>query len=114
MTSLLLAVSLHVLPSFLAPTYLHNTKSYVCVSHSVVSDAATPWTVAHQAPLFMEFSREEYWSGLPFSPPGDFTDPGIEPTSPSLAGEFFTTAPPGKPYIITCMLKYIECKQAVH
>ena len=71
-------------------------------------------TVAHQAPLFMEFSREEYWSGLPFSPPGDFTDPGIEPTSPSLAGEFFTTAPPGKPYIITCMLKYIECKQAVH
>ena len=62
----------------------------------------------------MEFSREEYWSGLPFSPPGDFTDPGIEPTSPSLAGEFFTTAPPGKPYIITCMLKYIECKQAVH
>ena len=62
----------------------------------------------------MEFSREEYWSGLPFPPPGDFTDPGIEPTPPSLAGEFFTTALPGKPYIITCRLKYTECKQAVH
>ena len=43
----------------------------VCVSHSVVSDSATPWTVAHQAPLSKEFSRQEYWSGLPFpSPPG--------------------------------------------
>ena len=73
----------------------------------------TPWTVAHQAPLSMEFSREEYWSGLSFPPPGDFTDLGIEPTSPSLAGEFFTTAPPGKPYIIACMLKYIGGIQAV-
>ena len=60
----------------------------------------TPWTVAHQAPLSMGFSRQEYWSGLPFPPPGDLPDPGIEPTSSAslaLAGGFFTTEPLGKP-----------------
>ena len=56
----------------------------------------TPWTVAHQAPLSMGFSRQEYWSGLPFPSPGVLSDSGIEPTSPALVGEFFTTAPPGK------------------
>ena len=49
----------------------------------------TPWTVAHQALLFMEFSRQEYWSGLPFPPPGDLPDPGIEPTSLALQVFFF-------------------------
>ena len=57
----------------------------------------TPWTVAHQAPLSMEFSRQEYWSGLPCSPPGDLLYPGIEPASPALARGFFTTEPFGKP-----------------
>ena len=52
----------------------------------------TPWTVAHQAPLFMEFSRQEY-SGLPFPPPGELTDPETEPVSPALAGGFFTIVP---------------------
>ena len=55
----------------------------------------TPWTVAHQAPLSIEFSRQEYWSGLPFPPPGNLPNPGIEPTfliSPALAGGFFTTS----------------------
>ena len=55
---------------------------------------STPLTVARQAPLSMGFSRQEYWSGLPFPPPGDLPDPGIEPvflTSPALAGRFFTT-----------------------
>ena len=54
-----------------------------------------PWTVASQVPLSVEFSRQEYWSGLPFLTPGDLTDPGIEPTSfasPALAGGFFTTS----------------------
>ena len=52
-------------------------------SHSVMSDSfATPWTVAHHAPLPMGFSRQEYWSGLPFLPPGDPLNPGMEPTSP--------------------------------
>ena len=59
---------------------------------------ATPWTVACQAPLSMGFSRQEYWSGLAFPTPGDLLDPGIKPaslTSPTLAGGFFTTVPPG-------------------
>ena len=51
---------------------------------------ATPWTVAHQAPLFMGFSRQEYWSGLPFPSAGDLPNPGIEPESPALADGFFT------------------------
>ena len=53
---------------------------------------ATPWTVAYQVPLSMEFSRQEYWSGVPFPSPGDHPDPGIEPRSPVLAGRFFTTS----------------------
>ena len=57
----------------------------------------TPWTVAHQALLSIGFPRQEYWSGLPFPFPGDLPDPEIEPTSPALAGKFFTTEPPGKP-----------------
>ena len=52
----------------------------------------SPWTVAHQAPLSMGFSRQEYWSALPGPPPGDLPDPGIEPVSPALAGGFFTTS----------------------
>ena len=63
----------------------------------VVSDYfMTPWTVAHQASLSMKFSRQEYWSGLPFSSPGALSDPGIKPVSLALAGRFFTTAPPHK------------------
>ena len=54
----------------------------------------TLWTIAHQFPLSMRFSRHEYWSGLPFPPPGDLPKPGMEPASlksPALAGGFFTT-----------------------
>ena len=60
---------------------------------------ATPWTVAYQAPLSMEFPRQEYWSGLPFPTPGHLPNPEIEPASslsPALAGRFFTTEPLGK------------------
>ena len=63
-------------------------------SPSRVRLSATPWTVAPQPPLSMGFSRQEYWSGLPGPPPGDLPDPGIEPSSPALAGGFFTTEPP--------------------
>ena len=59
--------------------------------------SATLWTVAHQVPLSMGFSRQEYWSGLPLPSPGDLPNPGIKPASPSLAGRFFATEPPGKP-----------------
>ena len=65
-----------------------------------MSNSVTPWTVAHQAPLSIGFSRQKYWSRLPFPPPGDLPDPGIEPASlvsPALAGRFFTTEPPGNP-----------------
>ena len=58
----------------------------------------TPWTVAREVPLSMGFSRQEYESKLPFPSPGDLSDLGIKPASPALAGEFFTTEPPGKPY----------------
>ena len=62
---------------------------------------ATPWTVTSQAPLSMEFSRQEYWSGLPFLPPRDLPIPGREPmslASSALAGRFFTTSTTGTPY----------------
>ena len=59
----------------------------------------TPWTVAHQAPLSMRFPKQEYWNGLPFPSPRDLPNPGVEPTSPVLAGKFFTTQPPGKPIL---------------
>ena len=57
----------------------------------------TPWTVAHQAPLSMGFSRQEHWSGLPFPSPGDLPNPGIKPRSPALQADALTSEPPGKP-----------------
>ena len=73
------------------------------MSLSHVQLIVTPWTVACQAPLSMEFFRQEYWSGLPFPSPGDLPDPGIEPMSPALAGGFFTTEPPEKPTIFNIL-----------
>ena len=64
----------------------------------------TSGTIARQAPLSMEFSRQEYWSGLPFPSPGDLPNPGIQPASPVLAGGFFTTELPGK-----SLIKVIVC-----
>ena len=68
-----------------------------------MSDSVTPRTVAHQAPLSMEFSRREYWRKLPCPPPGDLPNPGTEPVSPGspvLVGRFFATKPAGKPVLI--------------
>ena len=59
---------------------------------------ATPWTVAYQAPPSMEFSRQEFWSGLPLPSPGDLPNPGIEPGSPSLQANALPSEPPGKPH----------------
>ena len=61
-------------------------------SLSCVRLFATPCTVAHQAPPSMEFSRQEYWSGLPFPSPGDLPNPGIEPRSPPLQADALTSA----------------------
>ena len=59
---------------------------------------ATTWPVARKAPLSMGFPRQEYWGGLPFPPLGNLPNPGIKPVSPALAGRFFTTEPPEKPF----------------
>ena len=82
---------------WLRPKYQSFESSRACVlSHfSHVQLFATPWTVAHQAPLSMEFSKQEYWSGLPCPPPRDLPDSGIKPLSLrslALAGDFFTTS----------------------
>ena len=77
---------------------------------------ATLWTVAHQAPLFTGFSRQEYWSGLPCPLPGDLPNPGIKPRSPSppaLAGGFFTTEPSGKPLNTFISMKGCEDEAAL-
>ena len=77
-----------------------GTKLIPQASHSLLSCVrffATPWTVAHQAPLPMGFPRQEYWSGLPFPFPGDLPDPGIEPRSPVLQADSLGSEPPGKP-----------------
>ena len=58
---------------------------------------ATPWTVAYQAPTSMGFSRQEYWSGLPFPSPGALPKPGIKPGSPALQIDALPSEPPGKP-----------------
>ena len=66
----------------------------------------TPWTVACQAPLSMGFSRQEYWSGLPFPSPGDLPDLVIELVSPALASGFFTVEPRGKSWVVIAVNKY--------
>ena len=57
----------------------------------------TPWTVAYQAPPSMEFSRQQYWSALPFPFPGDLPKPGVKPRSPSLQADALPSETPGKP-----------------
>ena len=98
-------------------------KSCGCVlSHlAVVSNSVTQWIAAHQAPLSMGFSRQEYWSGLPCPPPGDLPDPGTESTSlmsPALAGVFFTLEAPVQIlallFISHVMLGYLSLTQFPH
>ena len=84
--------SLPIAPSG-KPIQMYQSES----SHSVVSDSfATPWTVARQAPLLMEFSRQESWSGLPFPSPRDLPDPGIKPGSLTLQVDSLPSEPQGK------------------
>ena len=79
----------------------------VCWLLSCARLFATPWTVAHQASLFMGFSRQEYWSGLPCHPPGDLLSPGIKPASPALQADSLPSEPPGNPYML---LKKVKVK----
>ena len=71
-------------------------------SLSCVQLFATLWTVAHQAPLYMGFSRQEYWSGLPFPYPGDLPDPGMEPGSPALQADSLPLNYSGSPSMYVC------------
>ena len=73
------------------------TSENESVSHSSVSDSTTPWTVACQAPLSMQFSRQEYWSGLPFPSPSDLLDPGIKPRSPHCKQILYNLSHQGSP-----------------
>ena len=82
------------------PSRLQSIQFSSVQSLSHVLLFGIPWTVAYQAPQSVEFSRQEYWSGLPFPSPGDPPNPGMEPSSPVLAGGFFTTEPQGNPTII--------------
>ena len=78
-------------------------------SFSCIKLFMTIWTIACQAPLSMDFSRQEYWSGLPFPSPGDLSNSGIEPVSlmsPTLAGRFPLVLP-GKPHVYICTYTYI-------
>ena len=77
------------------------------VSRSVLSDSATLWTVCHQASLSMEFSRQEYWSRLPFLSLGDLPHPGIKLGSPALQADYLQSEPPGKPFHIVRQAKLI-------
>ena len=81
-------------------------KSLSCVQLFVTS-----WTVACQTPLSIEFPRQDYWSGLPFSSLGDLPKPGIEPTSPASADRFFTAEPPGKLNKIKVIVFYLGCER---
>ena len=94
-------VSYVVLPNLgLEAFCLLNFLKLKSVSRSVMSDSATPWTVAHQAPLSVGFSRQESWSGLPFPSAGGLLDAGIEARSPALQADWLPSGPRGKPLFI--------------
>ena len=84
-------LQLHILKLHLI-LYLRKEKKAKSLSY--VRFFATPWTVAYQAPQSMEFSRQEYWSGLPFPSPEDLPDPGIKPGSPTLQADALPSEPP--------------------
>ena len=96
-------LSMHAYCAYINPNLLIYplvTISLFCMlvfSRSVMFDSAIPWTIAHQAPLSMGFSRQEYWSGQPFSSQGDLPDPGIKPGSPAMKADTLPSEPPGGP-----------------
>ena len=79
-----------------SPGALRFYKVKVKVKSVMSNSLETPWTVAYQAPLSAGFSRQEYWSGLPFPSPGALTNPGIKPGSPALQADALPSEPPGK------------------
>ena len=89
----------------LAPWKESYNKPVKVKSLSRIRLFATPWTAAYQAPQSMEFSRQEYWSGLPFPSPGDLPDPGIEPGSPASQEDALTSEQVLKSKVITLLTK---------
>ena len=87
--------------STLLTALIQSNKHLLILMLSHVQLVPTPWTVACQAPLSMGFSRQEYWSGLPFLPSEDLPDPGIEPRSPALQADSLLTELQGKPNILS-------------
>ena len=93
-----------VVISFLSKNYKYTWPEYICTmcvcmrvhSCSCIRLFVTQLTIAHQAPLSIEFSRQEYWSGLPSATPGNLPNPGIEPSSPALQKDSLLSDPPGK------------------
>ena len=83
--------------SFLASQKGSSSEAESDLVTKLCPTLATPWTVAGQGPLSMGFSRQEYWSGLPFPSPGDLSDPGIKPGSPALQADSLLTELRGKP-----------------
>ena len=83
--------SIYISESFLSHTSFMHISLFEWVSDVT---QLTPWTIAYKAPLTMGFSRQEYWSGLPFPSPGDLPDPGIEPGSPALQADTLPSEPP--------------------
>ena len=91
-----------------------NVKSQMSVLVSVMPDSATPWTIAHQGPLSMGFSRQEYWSRLPLPSPRDLPDPGIEPGSPALQADSLPSEPLGKPLLVMHICDYMVKTNTCH
>ena len=79
-------------------TVFCELQCHCCLVAKLCPTLATPWTVAHRAPLSMGFPGQEYWSGLPFPSPGDLPDPGAKPESPALACRFFTLSHQESPW----------------
>ena len=109
----MIALHAHLGNSGLSPSLkVFNLIIPVCYLLSRVQLLVTPWTVTCQAPLSIGFSRQEYWSGLPFPSPGDLPDPGIEPRSPALQADSLPSEPPGKPsWIRYHNTKLTSCKK---
>ena len=98
----------HLFKNFPQFVVIHTVKGFGVInkaerkkvnSLSHVQLFATPWTIAYRAPPSMEFSRQEYWSGLPFPSPEDLLDPRVKPGSPALQADALPPEPPGKPLI---------------
>ena len=111
----------HVFHEYLVYNKPHGSF-IVCVCAQLVPCVwlfATPWTIAHQTLLSMVFSRQEYWSGLPFPTLGYLPNLGIKPmssVSPTVSGRFSTTVPPGKPVASSCLVysDLLLCSLVVH